>query len=175
MKTFYTSDTHFGHKNILKYCSRPFADIDEMEREMVRRWNEVVGVDDAVYHLGDFGFSSKSKLAAIVKSLNGHKVIVKGNHDRGLESLKEMGFDAACHSMERDDGGIRWLLIHNPYNVTADNVLCGHVHEKWARIENMINVGVDVHDFRPKTIEQLLATPQSRPRTFDDIVADHHR
>jgi calcineurin-like phosphoesterase family protein len=175
MKVFYTSDTHFGHKNILKYCSRPFVDVADMGRGMIERWNETVGADDVVYHLGDFGFGSKNQLRDIVKSLNGHKIIIRGNHDRGLESLKEMGFEASCNSMERDDGGIRWLLIHNPYNVTADNVLCGHIHEKWRRIENMINVGVDVWDFRPRTIEELLASPQSMPKTIENIMAERHK
>lgn len=175
MKVFYTSDNHFGHKNIITYCARPFADVAEMGRVMIERWNETVGPDDVVYHLGDFGFGSKAQLKDIVKSLNGQKIIVKGNHDRGHASLVEMGFQASCNSMERDDGGIRWLLIHNPYGVTADNVLCGHIHKAWTRIDNMINVGVDVWDFRPRTIEELLACPQKGLRTIEDIMAEHHK
>lgn len=160
MTIFYTSDNHFNHKNIIGYCARPYANVDEMHEDMIRRWNAVVGADDVVYHLGDFGFGSFESLRGFVQRLNGQKIIVKGNHDKGIPRLLEMGFQAACNSMEREDGGVRWLLIHNPYGVTAKNVLCGHVHEKWERKGNVINVGVDVRNFTPVTIEQLRSRPE---------------
>lgn len=182
MKVFYTSDNHFGHKNILKYCPRPWTSIEDMNEGMIQRWNAVVGPEDVVYHIGDFCFLPFNKAKEIVARLNGQKIIVKGNHDRGLERLKEMGFQAACHSMEREDGGCRWLLVHNPADAAgtgATNILCGHVHQHWARQTNymnmgmdVINVGVDVRDFTPKTIEELLAGPVT-PDMIDAIPARH--
>ena len=83
---FFISDTHFGHE---KTCStfknkdgtplRPFANAQEMDEEMVKRWNETVGPNDKVYHLGDVVINRKS--LAILDRLNGDKVLIKGNHD----------------------------------------------------------------------------------------------
>ncbi len=56
MSLYFTSDTHFGHKNIIQTCNRPFASVDEMDEAMVARWNQRVGPDDTVFHLGDFCF-----------------------------------------------------------------------------------------------------------------------
>ena len=64
-KLFFTSDTHFGHTNILKYCNRPFTNIQEHDEEIVKRWNEVVPEDGIVFHLGDIGFCSEIYLRDI--------------------------------------------------------------------------------------------------------------
>ena len=82
---FLTSDTHFGHKNICKFTNsdgspvRPWDDADEMDEDMVKRWNETVGPKDKVYHLGDVVINRKS--LSILDRLNGDKVLIKGNHD----------------------------------------------------------------------------------------------
>ena len=82
---FLTSDTHFGHNNICKFTNydgspvRPWDDADEMDEEMVKRWNETVRPNDKVYHLGDVVINRKS--LAILDRLNGDKVLIKGNHD----------------------------------------------------------------------------------------------
>ena len=52
-KIFFTSDHHFGHTNILKFCNSPFNSIEQMNEELIKRWNEKIGPDDEVYHLGD--------------------------------------------------------------------------------------------------------------------------
>ena len=80
-KIWFTSDTHFGHKNIIKFSERPFSDVEEMDEVMIRRWNEVVGKDDTVYHLGDFAFLSTGKLRQLISRLNGKICLVNGNHD----------------------------------------------------------------------------------------------
>jgi calcineurin-like phosphoesterase family protein len=79
---FFTSDTHFGHHNIIKYCGRPFKDANDMNESFIRNWNSVVGVDDDVYHLGDVSFMSKQQTINIIKKLNGRIYLVSGNHDR---------------------------------------------------------------------------------------------
>jgi calcineurin-like phosphoesterase family protein len=183
-KVFYTSDTHFWHKNILKYCPRPWSTIEEMNEGMIERWNRAVRPQDIVYHIGDVGFGSTEKLKAIVQRLNGQKIVIKGNHDdRSNKSMIEMGFQAAVPKMERDDGGRRWLLIHNPADAAgegAENVLCGHVHQHWARQTNymkmgidVINVGVDVRDFTPRTMAELLAAPITPD--LIDAIPDRHK
>jgi len=82
MSTFFTSDTHFGHKNIIKYSERPFADFEEMDWKIVDQWNKMVGPTDVVYHLGDVAMGASDRWDNILSSLNGYKVLVVGNHDR---------------------------------------------------------------------------------------------
>ncbi len=60
MTTLFTADTHFFHKNIIKYCNRPFNTVEDMNEELIKRWNETVAPDDLVYHLGDFGLYIKT-------------------------------------------------------------------------------------------------------------------
>ena len=79
MNIFVTSDTHFGHANIIGYCGRPFGSVSEMDEELVSRWNSVVKAQDHVYHLGDV--TMRKADLSIVRRLNGHKRLVFGNHD----------------------------------------------------------------------------------------------
>ena len=84
-KIFYTSDLHFGHSNIIKYENRPWNDVDEMKEELIARWNAKVNQNDTVYVLGDFAWkgskASIDDINNIVKSLNGKKHLIIGNHD----------------------------------------------------------------------------------------------
>jgi calcineurin-like phosphoesterase family protein len=86
-KVFFTSDPHFGHKNIIRFCNRPYEDLDEMHKDMIERWNNTVPKDGIVFILGDVAFHmSKNKIKDILNQLNGKKYLIMGNHDR-LDSL----------------------------------------------------------------------------------------
>ena len=80
-KVWFTSDLHFWHKNICKYCNRPFDTVEEMNEAIVENWNKVVKDDDVVFVLGDLGFCGYEKLAPYIARLKGRKYIVQGNHD----------------------------------------------------------------------------------------------
>lgn len=84
---YFTSDTHFGHDSIIKFCHRPFKDVEEMNSELIRRWNEKVGPDDTIFHLGDFAFGGSDIWNNTLKQLNGHKILIIGNHD--IKNLRE--------------------------------------------------------------------------------------
>ena len=103
-KTFFTSDHHFGHKKIIKFCNRPFTSVEEMDEVMIQRWNEKVTPDDEVYHLGDIGLSSPGKLRKILERLNGKIYLIKGNHEKSAE---------ACHS--------RFEWIRDYYELTVED------------------------------------------------------
>ena len=168
MTTWFTSDTHFGHGNIIKYCDRPFQHKEEMDREMTRRWNTVVQPRDEVFHLGDFSFHKVEKSKHILNQLNGKKYLVLGNHDKSRKTMEEMGWEVICEKNEHiphpfttlDGKLITAQLAHNPEHLNTEGnynlYLCGHVHEKWVRRGKIINVGVDQWVFAPVSLEELL-------------------
>ena len=80
-KTFFTSDTHFGHAAIIQYCSRPYKSVEEMNQVLIDNWNSKVKKDDIVYHLGDFIFGGSKLWYEIFSKLNGNIVLIMGNHD----------------------------------------------------------------------------------------------
>src|SRR5690606_12640770 len=117
---FYVADTHFGHRGIIKSCNRPFATVEEMDRELVARWNAVVRPHDIVYHLGDFGWAADEEaLRKLFGKLNGRKFLILGNHDLDKKTgecrsdLAALPWEAPpTHRMEVRDGGHRVILDH---------------------------------------------------------------
>lgn len=165
---FFTSDTHFGHENVIKYSRRPFANAAEMNREIVRRWNAVVGSNDVIFHLGDFSFLGSERTTDIVGALRGLIVLVRGNHDDRPERF--------FHTVMPHDRivirGATVRLSHYPYRGTEipddsrdysdrqlENdggwLLHGHVHEKWKVRDRMINVGVDQWNYTPVSEDEI--------------------
>lgn len=123
-QTFFTSDTHFGHVNILAYCKRPFRSVGEMNEAIVQRWNERVQPEDTVYHLGDFAMGKKDETLPYGKRLNGHKVLIVGNHDAPAKRMiADAGFEQVFDEMEMTkdvETGI-WVidaLTNQPVNRT---------------------------------------------------------
>jgi calcineurin-like phosphoesterase family protein len=162
MSIFFTSDTHFNHINIVKYCKRPFNDVEHMNRELTNNWNERIKPDDTLYHLGDFAMGKREFIAPIRKALNGRIILIRGNHDRSKTAMLEAGFDEVYDSLFLELNGLKLWLQHKPLShihflsKKVDYHLCGHVHEKMVRQGKIINVGVDVRGFKPVTLEELL-------------------
>lgn len=112
---FLISDTHFGHENIIKYCSRPFPSLDAMNEAIIHRWNSVVQPLDTVYHLGDFCLGNLQTWAEIRARLNGHVILIKGNHDRHTTKKLSGIFDEVHQFGVIDDV----LLSHYPVYAPA--------------------------------------------------------
>jgi calcineurin-like phosphoesterase family protein len=136
-KIWLTADTHFGHANIIKYENRPFREsengtTDLMDRELISRWNNAVGKNDRVFHLGDVGICGKEKMTEIVSSLNGRKTLIMGNHDKGKTAAwwRDVGFDEVSEYPIIIEEFI--VLQHEPptyYNdATPFFFVFGHVH-----------------------------------------------
>jgi len=158
MRYFFTSDTHFGHKNIVKYCERPFKNVEDMNQQLIERWNVVVKKEDTVFHLGDFVFRGRTK--DFKDKLNGNIILIKGNHDNSSQTV--------IREMFIKHGGHEWHLLHNPAESLCTNVICGHVHHLWKikkiKDRTIINVGVDVWDYKPVSIEQILKLAENTKR-----------
>lgn len=188
---WFTADLHLGHRNIIDYCDRPFADVDEMNRALVDNWNATVGDDDTVWVVGDFAMGTIAETLPIATDLAGHKILLAGNHDRcwvgngrraegWTARYLDAGFDEVVQgTAEVTIGALSVLLCHFPYRGdshdldrfvderpqdTGQWLVHGHVHEKWAQHGRMINVGVDVTGFRPLGGHAIAALIDAGPR-----------
>jgi calcineurin-like phosphoesterase family protein len=183
---YFTSDPHFWHGNIIKYCNRPFKDAIEMNDALIKNWNATVGSEDTVYCLGDLSMAIRP-VETITPNLNGKKFLVPGNHDWVHSTNKKSKVPGKKESLVKEYSGYGWevlpeqmefnipgvanvILCHLPYvgeSVEGDKfnkvrpkdegkwLICGHVHNNWKVKDKMINVGVDVWDFKPISIEVI--------------------
>jgi calcineurin-like phosphoesterase family protein len=183
--TWFTSDNHFGHKNIIRFSKRPYNDLDEMHEDFVQKWNSVVSDRDVVYHLGDIAFKSENpnSISKILDRLNGHIYYVLGNHERDLnyysnrfEWIKPI---AEIRVEDKDaDRGVRSItLCHYAMRVWNRSHhgawhLYGHSHGSLPDDPNSLSFdcGVDCHNYTPISYEQvkaIMATKKFKP-------IDHH-
>jgi calcineurin-like phosphoesterase family protein len=153
---WFISDTHFGHENIIGYCSRPFTCAAEMDEVIVERWNRVVRPQDHVYHMGDVAM--KAPQLAIVGRLNGHKRLIRGNHDI-FDTRKYLyaGFDEihGCRVL----GNV--LFTHFPVHPESLGRFLGnahgHIHERPSPAGAYVNLSVERIDYTPVTLETVIA------------------
>ena len=175
--SFFTSDTHFGHANIIKYAMRPYENVDQMNEDLIKRWNSVVGPDDIVFHLGDFMFGNINRFWEYRSRLNGKIYLIHGNHDYKLmcEGNIEEGFEDICAQMNICVDGQKIYLSHFPF-LTFDGIfkdkpswqLFGHVHSNknhpytspdMPRLNYLLptqyDVGTDNNDYTPVSFAQV--------------------
>ena len=173
-KVFFTSDTHFGHFNIIASCGRPFKDEKEMDEALIKNWNAVIDDESVVFHLGDFAWGGFPKWKEVRDRLNGKIILIKGNHDwkNGPQSDEQYGklFEYTTQQMYMRIEGRQVYLNHFPflcyggtYRKPEDVVyqLYGHVHSGQnskagrdiPRLEYVFptqyDVGVDNNNFTP--------------------------
>jgi len=181
---YFTADLHFNHKNIITYCDRNahgdtarlFDNVGDMNEHIVNMWNLTVKDTDTVYLLGDVAFGSKDEAIILCNRLKGRKILIYGNHDlrcdeaywkrAGFDEVHKLGYGQTMPYQE-------FFLSHYPYRKalteydtrdylfehaaesTPTILLHGHVHTQWKFKENMINVGIDVWDYRPVSIKSI--------------------
>jgi len=152
MKYWFVADTHFGQQRTLELSRRPFASVWQMDNIMVDRWNQTVGAEDTVFHLGDFGNPTT------IGRLNGKTIhLVPGNYDTP-DVLQELQRDDRVRVRRKlvvlaapEVNLPRLHLIHEPERGLdpAAFYLFGHIHQLQMVKRNGLNVGVDCHRFRP--------------------------
>ena len=179
MATYFTSDTHFGHGNVMRYCKRPFSSVKEMNEVLFENWARVVRPTDAIYHLGDvlFGrtYEELTRLLECVRKLPGRKYLVPGNHDERYLSVLGWAFQEilppiADLVLQRKIHGqvqpVRLVLCHYPmFSWKRSRIgrkdhalqLYGHVHVRYPGTCVQTDVGVDAWEYKPVGIEELLA------------------
>lgn len=181
-KIFYIADWHFGHSNILAYDNRPFTSVEDMNNALVSKWNGAVSKDDLVYVLGDMFWCKADVAVRVLNNLNGHKILIKGNHDRNNPEFLDK-FDLVTDYLEIADNHQRIVLSHYPIPCFNGHFggayhFYGHVHnsfeyemmehdrmlmeELYLKQCNMVNVGA------------MMPWINYTPRTFFDIVTGYN-
>lgn len=133
MRTWVTSDLHFGHANIMKFCPQARArfnnDVDYMNETMVTEWNSLVQSDDLVYILGDVAFLPAQKAVEYMKRCNGRKILVRGNHDRKLlnDPSFQRCFEEVHYYLDITYNGTKVVMFHYPI-AEWDQMHRGSVH-----------------------------------------------
>jgi calcineurin-like phosphoesterase family protein len=172
MTYWFTSDTHFGHANIIRYCDRLFKSVEHMNDALIRNWNQRVKPADTVLVLGDFcfrntpggkegeGFLNRADFYA--SKLNGNKVFIRGSHD------SNNSLNTKITSLVINMCGHEMFCVHDPKDAHGEYQinLVGHVHGYW-KVKKMyginsymVNVGVDVWKFMPVNMQEILARLQ---------------
>jgi calcineurin-like phosphoesterase family protein len=161
MTVYFTSDQHFGHAAARSFYGRPFSSITEMDRVMIDRWNAVVKPGDELWHLGDFAVrQSAERVASLLKMLNGRKHLVTGNNDDSAVTKCD-GWQSVQPYAEVTVDRMKLVLCHYPFRTWRDMGkgvinLHGHSHGRLKSLPRQFDVGVDVWDFRPVVLADLI-------------------
>lgn len=188
-KVFFTADLHFGHENVIQFDNRPFETVEEMDAELIRRWNAKVGKGDLVFVLGDMIWKTRNSDAeTLIRSLNGQIVLIKGNHDRFLHNAKAKNalagvkdYDDICVNLE--DGtdrrvvlchyyiplynGHRWQAVHlHGHSHNSEEYLIEESIKQKLRDDGFetrsYNVGCMHWNYEPVTLDEILAKADSK-------------
>ena len=185
---WFTSDTHFGHANVIRFNKRPFKDVEQMDAILIKNWNSVVGYQDDVYHLGDFSLTSAERSLRILEQLNGRIHLIKGNHEKSvLEksfTREKFAWIKDYYELKVDDPDARGkhgqqsiVLLHYAMKVWNKSHhgswhLYGHSHGSLPDDINSLSfdVGVDSHDYFPISydeVKRIMSKKEFKP-------IDHH-
>lgn len=174
---YYIADCHFGHRNVINFDHRPYSTIEEMDDDMIKKWNSKVGPNDTVYVLGDFVWvTNENYLKNTVKKLKGKKILIKGNHDRIHSKNVASLFSEIVPYKEISDEGFNLYLSHyfiplyNKHYYDNNILLYGHSHNtKEADLEEEMkkfilskgiphesyNVGACWLNYEPCTLKEI--------------------
>ena len=183
---YFTSDTHFFHSRVIKFCKRPFSSVEEMNEALIKNWNDTVSPKDIIYHLGDFAFCKADKAIEIVKQLNGHKHLIFGNHDKTLRKNQEfLSFWESTQDLKEakipdetaPTGTRKVVMCHYAMRIWNQShygsIHCfGHSHNSMPEDPHSLSldVGVDCWDYKPVSFEQI--KEKINTKTFKPI--DYH-
>ena len=157
--TFFTSDLHFFHNNVIRFCNRPYSSVEQMNDALISNWKSVVKPDDHVWMLGDISFGNYDQTTGVLNQLPGIKHLIVGNHDRKGRPDKLFNRDWERHFVDRHDyyrlkmKEGKFVLCHFPFASWERNYynFHGHVHSlagyknKWRQYD----VGVDANNYTP--------------------------
>jgi len=190
MEWFFTADEHYYHKNIIKYSDRPFKNIDEMNKVLIDRHNEVVLKKDTVVHAGDICFGSPKRLLEILQQLNGNHILLMGSHDVALKRIVKKSnyaekkyenlFMYRGRRLETKINGKFVVIDHYclrtwPLSHYNSWHLYGHSHGKLEPIGKSWDIGVDANNYYPVSFARIHDIMQHRPDNPNFIPSELRR
>lgn len=153
---WFIADTHFNHRNIIKYDERPFNHLNQMERVLVEKWNAKVKEGDTVYHLGDFALGDCRSKTHLLTRLKGKKILIRGNHDGTATHCEKIGWDFVCDGLLVHICGCPVLLVHDPSVFPCSQFVAhGHTHQLSSDC-NRLCVSCNLWDYTPISESELL-------------------
>ena len=178
-KLYFTADSYFNHANIIKFCNRPFNNVEHMNETLIDNWNRVIGKDDTVFHLGDFCLGGAAEWTRLLDRLNGKIYLILGNHD--LKNIRQgfiQRFEHVSMQMFITVDKQKMYLSHYPFLCFEGGYkdvwqLFGHVHTRKNNTgidaerlrylyPTQYDVGVDNNDFKPVSFEEVKAIIDNR-------------
>jgi len=162
-----TSDLHIFHGNIIRYCNRNYASVNEMNEALIKNWNAVVSPEDIVWNLGDFAFCSYDQFIKLLSRLNGKINVILGNHDKVIVKNKDRllsshRLESIQHYAEIYYEKQLFILFHYAMRIWNHRhhgsiLLYGHSHGTLPPIGKSVDVGIDckeiTSEYRPVSIE----------------------
>ena len=180
---FFTADLHLGHANIIKHCDRPFSSVEEMDEHLISEWNSRVRQNDSVYIIGDLIFRNTVSPENYLNRLRGKKHLILGNHDKDWVKKADMTkhFASVERFTEISDGQHIITLCHYPLMswdqiAKGSYMIHGHIHNNRdamyfpliREMPNLLNAGVEVNEYRPVKINELVKNNE----TFKSVQSD---
>ncbi len=187
-KVFFTSDLHIGHENVMRFDKRPFQSVEEMNAELIERWNKKVKAGDLVYVLGDMIWKTDTNNAEkLIRSLNGQIILIKGNHDRFLHNAKAKNALAGVKdyddiAVELEDGSKRRCILshyfipfyighrynaihlhghsHNTEEAEEERRIVRELNDKGYSLE-VYNVGCMYWNYEPVTLDEIIRSKEN--------------
>ncbi len=191
VKTWFASDIHFLHENIIQYCNRPFKDVHHMNETLIKNWNSIVEQDHKIFVGGDVCMGRLTESIPLVSRLNGRKFLIAGNHDSKSRTISEFAANFEWikdyHEMWVPDltakGGKRLVVMsHFPFAVwhmasKGSYHLCGHSHGSYKPSHpntfdqgKILDIGVDCHNYFPISLEAVMKICAKK----EFVSKDHH-
>ena len=184
-KKFYIADTHFGHRNCIRFDNRPFSTVEEHDAALIANWNRVVTQSDHVYVIGDFAYRNERDVKEYIDALNGHIHLIRGNHDKrsaeyekNFRSVNDILIvNDIFHGEPRKVIMCHYWMPFAPHQRHGAFVLHGHTHVSLeAKLEEEMkrkirqngircdayNVGCMYQDYRPMTLEEIVGRNEEK-------------
>jgi|SRR5271157_4309413 len=159
MRNFIWSDLHIFHANIIKYCNRPFATVEEMDKKIIENWKATVKNDDVLWNLGDVAcHMNKEQLTTLIHSLPGYKILILGNHDHhNINRWRDIGFDEVYP----------YPIIYKSWFILSHDIVFlneklpyvnihGHTHNRSMQEKSYVNVSVEVINYCPVDLDEII-------------------
>lgn len=178
-KIYVTSDTHFSHANIIKYCNRPYSSVEEMNNSLVENWNSAVNNNDLVIHLGDFAWGRTiQSIKQHLDKLNGNKILILGNHDSlSQDDYIKCGFSHVYSKLEVNLYNhfcvfCHFQMLHWNKSEHGSMHFYGHQHKETNKETDIaklnasnkrFNAGVDLNDYTPVNLYSVIKMLDEKP------------